>query len=260
MAARAMWKGTMTCDDLEVPVKLYSAIEDRNIHFHLLHEEDLTRVEQRMVHPETDETVPYAATRRGLEVSANKLVMLTQEELDELEPEASREIALEAFLPEGEVDHAWYDRPYYLGPDGDADEYFALAESLAATERQAIARWVMRGKRYVGTLIEQEGYLMLITLRHEGEVINTADLTPPTGRELPAKERKLAEQLVEALEEKQFHPDAYHDTYRESLEKLIAKKSRGETIEVEERKAPAESGSLAKSLEASLKAMRRRSR
>src|SRR5690554_4922940 len=116
MAARAMWKGVIGLGE-GVPVKLYSAVEDRDVHFRLLHESDRVPVRQQLVNPDTDEVVPYEDTRRGLATDDGELVVFEGDELDALEPEASRDIEVLAFLPHEEIDHRWYLRPYYLGPD-----------------------------------------------------------------------------------------------------------------------------------------------
>src|SRR5688500_11243843 len=145
MAARAIWKGTLEIPGAPVATKLYSAIEGREtIHFRLLHEKDLTPVEGRMVHPGTGDEVPIAETRRGYVTESGELVVLDREELDELAPEPSRDIEVLRFVPSGAVDHRWYDRPYYLGPDGDKGAYAALAAALEKHDVVGIARWVMR--------------------------------------------------------------------------------------------------------------------
>lgn len=256
MSARAMWKAVIVADEIRVPVKLYAAVEDRNLRFHLLHDQDMIRIKQRMAHPVSGETVAYDQIRRGVNVDSDTIVMLTAEELQSLEPEASRAIEIETFVPPDAISPAWFDRPYFLGPDGDEEAYRALAQALAKSERQGVARWVLRGKCYLGALVEQDRYLMLITMRHKAEVIDVHDLIPPKGRELPSKERKLAVQLIEALEE-DFDPTDFHDTYREQVARLIAAKARGETLEFETVARGGETDSLSESLAASLKAVHR---
>jgi DNA end-binding protein Ku len=256
MGARAMWKAELHAGGLRVAVKLYAAIEDRNIHFHLLHDQDMVRIEQRLANRETGKTVPYDEARRGFSIASDRMLVLEDDDLASLEPEASRTIAIEAFVPRSALNHQWYDRPYYLGPDGDEETYFAFAQALAKSDREGVARWVMRGKEYLGAVAEQDGYLVLITLRHEEEVIDVAGLTPPSGRELPPKERQMAEQLIRALKDG-FDPSAFKDDYREQVTRLIAAKARGEEFEIEEYEAPEESESLSASLAASLKAMSR---
>src|SRR4029453_1505544 len=127
-------------------------------------------------------------------------VILTKEELEQVQPKPSRDIEILRFVPPQKISSLWYDRPYYLGPDGDQTAYFALAEALANKEKEGIARWVMRGKEYVGALRSQDDYLMLVTLRHAEEVVQPEELPAPEGRSLDRKEINMAKQLVELLE------------------------------------------------------------
>ena len=258
MAARAIWKGVIRFDSVEVPVKLYSAVESGGgVHFRLLDEESETPVRQRMVHPRSGDEVPLEETRKGYEVDKGTFVVLEDEELEELQPEASRDIEITRFVPTAEIDHRWYDRPYYLGPDTAAGEtaereYFALAEALAKKDREGVARWTMRNKEYAGALRPEGDYLVLVTLRHAGEVLPASELEAPSGRALAAAEVAMAEKLVGALED-EFDPTRYKDEYRGRVLELVRAKAEGRTIEVlapaPEKKEPA---SLAKALEASL--------
>ena len=232
MAARAMWKGTLKIPGDPIPVKLYSAIEGtETIHFRLLHEKDLTPVEGRMVHPETGDPVPSAETKRGYVTESGELVVLEREELDELAPEPSRDIEVLRFVPASAIDHRWYDRPYYLGADGAKGAYAALAKALAEQEVVGIARWVMRKKEYVGALLPEDGYVMLVTLRRAGEVIDASALPTPKGREMSDQEVKMAEQLLRALEG-EFDPSEWKDEHRERLMELIEAKAKGKTIPI----------------------------
>jgi DNA end-binding protein Ku len=222
MAARAMWKGTLKIPGAPLAVKLYSAIEGKEtIHFRLLHEKDLTPVEGRMVNPETGKPVPIAETKRGYVTDSGEIVVLERDELDELL----------RFVPRDAVDHRWYDRPYYLGPDGDKGAYAALAKELEDEGVVGIARWVMRKKEYVGALLPEDGWVMLVTLRHAGEVIDASALEAPAGRELSAKEVQMAEQLLRALEG-EFDPSEWKDEHRERLMELIEAKAKGKTIPI----------------------------
>lgn len=232
MAARAIWKGVIRLGDGTVPVKLYSAVEDRNIHFRLLHEPDRVPVSQAMVHAGTGEVVPRERIRRGYEVEPGVFVVLDDEELEALEPEPSRDIEVLRFVPRGTLRHQWYRRPYYLGPDGRAGGYFALARALDRSGRDGVVRWVMRKKEYFGALRLEGEYLTLLALRSADEVVTAAALDTPSGRELESREVKLAEQLVEALED-EFEPAAFQNEYRERVRELIAAKARGEAVEVE---------------------------
>lgn len=258
MAARAIWKGVIRFGGVSVPVKLYSAVEDRTIHFRLLHDKDHAPVKQVMVNPETDEVVPYEATRRAYVTAEKDLVVLDDDDLAELAPEASRDIEIVQFLPPQAIDHRWYQRPYYLGPDDGADAaYAALTQALADSGREGLARWVMRKKEYVGALRLEAGYPMLISLRHAEEVVSADELQAPEGPELASKELAMAGQLMDMLED-HFDATAYRDEYRARVAELIETKARGGRSR---RKAPARkkpSEDLTGALEASLKQERKR--
>lgn len=233
MAARAMWKARLVLGDEEVPVKLYAGVEDRQVRFNLLHRGDRVRVEQRMVHPDTGDEVPPEERQKGLEVERGVYVVLGEDELSSLEPEASREIRVTRFVPPETLDHRWYDRPYFLGPDGDLETYFALAAALESQGREGVARWVMRNKSYIGALRSDGRALRLVTLRHSGEVIDASELPTPAGRDLSKREIEMAENLVEALAAP-FDPEAYRDDYREAVRQLVEAKVRGEDVPVAE--------------------------
>lgn len=254
MAARAIYKAVLLFGDVRLPVKFYAALVDRNIHFNLLHDQDEVRLKQQMIHPETGEAVPYEEIRRGFEIEPGMLVLLGDEELESLDPEPTRDVEVSRFVDPAKINHQWYDRPYYLGPDGDEESYFALAEALAQQEVEGVARWVMRKKEYVGALRAVGGYLMLITLRYADEVIPVDALEPPEGRPLEKKERAMAEQLVAALAD-EFDPSDYRDEYRHRVSQLIEVKRRGGTIELEEFEEQPEPESLEKALQESLDAL-----
>jgi len=253
MAARAIWKGIIRFGGISVPVKLYSAVEDRNIHFRLLHEKDHTPVEQRMVNPATGEAVPGDQVRRGVETGEGEIVILTPDELESLEPDASRDIEILRFVDPERISHQWYDRPYYMGPDGDPAPYFALVKALEKERKEGVARWKMRKKSYVGALGIDNGYLTIITLRHAGEVVDAASLPRPSSRDLEPQELRMAEQLVSALEA-EFDPAAYRDEYRDQVMALIETKAQGGTIRMAKVREPRpKAASLTDMLERSLK-------
>jgi len=252
--ARAMWKGEITIGRTTIPVKMYSAVQDQGVHFRLLHETDKQPLKQHMVNPETDEVVEYEQVKKGYVDDGGIVVMLDDEELDALKPEPSREIEVTRFVPRTAISHGWYDRPYWLGPDAKGNgAYFALAEALEAEEKEGVAKWVMRGKEYVGALVGENGYLMLITLRHAGEVVESKDLPKPSGRVLDRKEIALAEQLVSALEGP-WNPEEFADEYRDRLMDFIKSKAKGRAPRVKKLRPKKETTkSLADVLQASLK-------
>jgi DNA end-binding protein Ku len=253
MPARAIWKGELQLGKHKVGVKFYSAIEDRSVRFHLLHEKDKAPVEQHIVRKDTGEDVPKEDMRKAFAVGPNTAVILEPDELEELVPPESREIELLRFVPPAAIGDQWYERPYYLGPDGHTDDYFAFGEALARQERIGIARWVMRKKRYLGAISVVDGYLTMTTLRRAEQVVSFSGVEPAKSSTPQANELKLAEQLVKSIES-DFDPQQWHNEYRERLCKLIEAKARGEKIKPAPVKKKRAEGSLAESLKASLAA------
>ena len=251
MAARAMWKGVIRFATERVPVKLYSAIEDRSVHFRLLHRKDEQPIRQVLVNAETNEVVPYDQARRAQVTDAGDMVLLDMEELDSLKPEPSRDIEILAFLPRGEIDHRWFDRPYYLGPDGSMSNYFALTDALQAMELEGLARWVMRKKAYVGALRLYSGYPMLLSLRTAEEIIPAAALKPPRGSALDTRELMMARQLIEMLEA-DFEPQNYRDEYRHRVLEMVESKAAGRKVKPMKPRRRERSEDVGSALEASL--------
>jgi DNA end-binding protein Ku len=230
MPVRAMWKGVIRFGAVSVPIKLYAAAQDRAVHFRLLHQADQAPVQQKMVHPKTGEPVPPEAIQRGFETETGEIIVLNQEELKALEPAESREIRITRFIDPARVNHQWYDRPYYMGPDTDRKAYFALAEALRRQGVQGIAQWTMRKKSYLGALQANGGYLKMITLHPAEEIVDVSGLQAPRFRELSRQELQMAQQLV-AMLEADFDPSQYEDEYRRRVYELMRTKARGETVE-----------------------------
>jgi len=245
-----MWKGTLVIAKHELKFKLYAAVEDAAVHFHLLHAADKSRVEQRMVNPETGETVPPEAIHKAFEVEPGKLVILDDDELAALDPEPSRDVDVYAFVPDGAIGPAWYDRPYFVGPDGNADEYFALARALRETKRVGLARWVMRNRRYDGALRAEGDYLVLVSLHSRDEVVEAPKATAGEGAG-GGRELDMAKQLVSALED-EFDPSKFENQHRERLMELILAKAKGKKLPRRRAPAKAATRSLSSALSASL--------
>lgn len=293
MTARALWKGTINIGELQVPVKLYSALEDRSIHFRLLHRKDKQPVQQQLISADSGEIVPYAESRRAFSFDTNadpnfdaaivdhdegsakkgraqtgtktrrkpqpapgSQVLLDQSELQTLAPPPSRDINIRYFLPAALLDHRWYHRPYYLGPDGDEAAYNAMTKALDSSGREGLAQWVMRDKSYIGLLRLYQGYPMLISLRFADEIIPLSSLQAPTGRELAKAELDMAAQLIEMLAA-DFAPEQYRDSYRERVLELIETKARGGNVKRLSPRPRPRKTALADALAASLKQQRK---
>lgn len=251
MAARAIWKGKLKLGSTTIPVNLYSAVVDKTVHFHILDQRTKSRVKQHMVDPETNKEVANEEVQKGYQIEPGIFVVLTEDELEKFEPKPSRDIDITRFVSPEQISSQWYDRPYYLGPDGDQAAYFAFADALEKQQKQGIARWVMRGKEYIGALRAQDGYLTLVTLRHAGEVVSAEELPEPAGRALDKKELAMAKQLIELLEG-EFEPAEFSDEYRERLVDFIEKKAKGKRPKLHAVQSKRPSPSLEKTLSKSI--------
>jgi len=257
VAARAIWKGVVKVGTLEVPVKLYSAVQDRQVRFRLLHKTDHEPVKQQLVSDDSGEQVEYQEVKKAFPLNRGRMILLEAEELQKLEPEESRDIEVTRFVDPEEIDHRWYERAYWLGPDGDEKAYFAAAAALERKQKEGVAKWVMRDREYVGALRAEDGYLILITLRHADEIIATDALKAPGGRELAQRELEMAEHLLTALHG-DFDPAEFKDEYRGRVMELVETKAAGKKPKVVPfRPKKSKEDDLAGALEASLAGMKK---
>ncbi len=256
MAARAMWKADLALGEIKVPVKLYAAVRDTKVHFRLLHAADHAPVKQQMVDPETEEPVASEQLEKAVALDRGVYVLLTVVEQAALAAKPSRLIRVEQVVAPSAVDERWFDRPYYLGPDGDDEAYFALAEALKKREAIGIAHWVLRNKRYVGALQSSGGYLLLDTLRYAQEIVEVAAVRPSANRAPDKREIALAEQLIGALEDR-FDPNEFRDEYQEQLQGLLAAKAAGKVVRFPKAAKREQGDTLLASLQASLKGRRK---
>ena len=253
--ARAMWKGQLQIGKLKLGIKLYSAVEDRTIRFHLLHAKDLAPVEQHIIRKDTGEEVSKDDMRKALALSAQTAVIVQPDDLGKLVPPESRDIQITRFVAASVLGDQWFERPYYLGPDGDNSSYFALAAALERQDVIGISRWVMRKKRYVGALSAVDGFLTMTTLRRADQVLSFSGIEPAKSVTPQASELKLAQQLVSSIEA-DFDPSLWQNEYRQRLCKLIEAKARGEKIKPVQPKKKQAPASLEQSLRASIAAVK----
>jgi DNA end-binding protein Ku len=257
-----MWSGAISFGLVNVPIKLYSAVSKKTVRFHQLNSETGNRIQQKRVDPETGEEVAYESIVKGYELTRDRYVLITPDELETLDPEKSRSIDIEDFVDESEIDPIFYDHPYYLVPDkGAAKAYGLLLNAMAEADKVAIARVVIRSKeQLVAIRPHRDGDLLVMeTMVFADEVVGTDELDGlPDAKELQVSDRelKMARQLIESLTD-DFDPGKYKDSYREKVLELIERKAEGEEIAVQpEAPEPARVPDLMAALEASLAAVR----
>jgi DNA end-binding protein Ku len=177
--------------------------------------------------------------------------MLDKAELQRLAPAPSRDIEVDSFIPPQKLGAEWFVRPYYLGPDGDAEGYAALAHALHDSKREGIAHWVMRGVEYTGALRSDGHVLSLITLRHADELVDLGALPESEGRAHSDKEGKMAEQLIEAYAG-EFDPVEFKNEHRERVLELIDAKAHGKRVRLKPIRQKKAESNLLSALEKSL--------
>jgi DNA end-binding protein Ku len=253
---RAMWKGRIALGKQRLDVKMYSAIEDRSVRFHMLHKKDCAPVEQHIIRKDTGADVQREDIRKAFSISEDTAVILQPEDLEALQPPDSRDIQILRFVTPQAIDDQWYERPYYLGPEDDAESYFALAQALEDTKLIGISRWVMRKKRYVGALTSIDGYLAMTTMRRADQILEVTGVEPAAPL---ANELKLAEQLVSSISA-DFDPRLWQNEYRQRLLEVIDAKARGTKVSPIRAKQQSQHASLAASLMASIAEVREKKR
>jgi DNA end-binding protein Ku len=232
--ARAIWSGSVSFGLVNVPVGLYSATQDHDVHFHQFEKGTTARIRNQRVNEKTGDEVDYEDVVKGAEVDDGNYVMLTQEELESVEPGKSRTIEISDFVEAADIDPIYYQRSYYLAPaDKTATKpYLLLARAMEKAERIGVATFVMRGKQYLAAIRSRDGLLILETMHFADEVRESAkgiDTLPAKGKVAP-KDLSMAVSLVEALTTK-WDPKNYRDTYTARVKKLVdAKKENREIV------------------------------
>jgi DNA end-binding protein Ku len=261
--ARAIWSGSISFGLLNVPVKLYSAVSKQTVRFRELREGDGSRVKHKRVAESDGKEVPYEKIVKGYEYAPDQYVVLTRDELSELEPQRSRAIEIQDFVDLDDIDPIYFEQPYYLGPDKGAERAYALlVQALKDSRKVAIARFVLRNKEHLAAIRPMEDVLTLTTMRFHDEVSSPKDLDGEVFEEAKPKkpekrELEMAKQLIESLTS-DFEPDKYRDEYREELLDLLEQKAEGKEVvsAATEEPKPTKAPDLMAALEESLAAVK----
>ena len=257
---RAIWTGAISFGLVNVPAKLYSATSPKTVRFHQLSSKTGARIRQKRVDPSTDEEVPYEEIVKGYEITPDHYVLIEPEELEALDPKATKTIDVEDFVDLSEIDPIYYDHSYYLAPStGGAKAYRLLLDAMRDTGKVGIGLVVLRSKQQLCALRPTGDVLTLSTMLFGDEVLppdRLDELDAIGDAEASPRELKMAEQLIESLST-EFDPSKYHDEYRDRVLELIERKAAGEEIAVQpEAEEPEAAPDLMAALEASLAALK----
>lgn len=257
---RAIWSGAISFGLVNVPVKLYSATSPKTVRFHQLSSKTGARIRQKRVDPSTGEEVPYEEIVKGYELTPDRYVMIEPEELDALDPKATKTVDIEEFVEQEGIDPIYYDHTYYLAPTaGGAKAYKLLLEAMEQAGKVGIGKVVLRSKQQLCALRPGDGVLMLTTMLWGDEVLSPErvdELDAVAETEASSRELKMAQQLIDSLSS-EFDPDQFHDEYRERVLELIDRKAAGEEIAIQpQAEEPQVAPDLMAALEASLAAVK----
>jgi len=233
---RPIWSGSISFGLVSVPVKLFSATSQKEVRFHMLHDEDGGRIHQKRVCSIDGDEVPWEHIVKGYEISKGRYVTVTREELEAFSPRGTKAIEIEDFVDLAQIDPIYYESTYYLVPDkGASKPYALLAEAMKRAGKVGVARFVLRTKEYLAAVRPMGRALAVSTMLHADEVVSQDDLDGlPDAHSKPGeRELKMAEQLIGSLEAK-FDPKKYKDQYREQVLALLERKAEGEEIVAEE--------------------------
>jgi DNA end-binding protein Ku len=229
---RPIWSGAISFGLVNVPVKLVGAVSPKDVRFNQLEAGTGARIKQRRVSAETGEEVPFDQIVKGYEISPDNYVVIEPQELEALDPKATRSIEIEDFVDLDQIDPLYFERPYYLVPDkGGAKAYALLLEAMKESQKVGIARLVLRTKQYLAAIRPLGDALVLETLLYPDEVTLPDEIEglPRDDVEIQDRELKIARQLIESLST-EFEPEHYRDEYREKVLELIEQKAEGKQI------------------------------
>src|SRR6202161_1025718 len=233
---RAIWTGAISFGLVNVPVKLYSATSQKTVRFHQLSSKTGARIKQKRVDPSTDEEVPYEEIVQGYEITPDHYVLIEPEELEALDPKATKTIDVEDFVDLSEIDPIYYDHSYYLAPaTGGAKAYRLLLEAMRESGKVAIGKVVIRSRQQLCALRPIGGAMGLSTMLFGDEVLSTDRIDELDGlvdAEASERELTMAQQLIDSLSA-DFDPAKFKDEYREQVLDLIERKANGEEIAVQ---------------------------
>ena len=251
---RSMWKGAISFGLVTIPVKLYTATEQRDVSFRQVHVKDGGRIHFRRVCSIDDAEVPFSDVAKGYELPDGEMVVLTDEDFAHLPLPTARSIEVLNFSPAEQVDPILWNRSYYVEPESAGIRaYVLLHEALDRTGKVAVTKVALRQRESLATLRTRDGLLVLETMLWPDEVRVPDFAFLDQDIDVRAQELRMATSLIDSMTE-DFEPDEFHDSYREALQELVEAKVEGRDVTPSPEPAPAEPASLLDALQASLDA------
>jgi DNA end-binding protein Ku len=258
---QAIWKGSVSFGLVSIPVRLYSATEERDVTFRQVHEKDGGRIRYHRYCEEENTEVPYSEISKGYELPDGRMVILSSEDLEQLPLPTAKQIEVLEFVPIEQVDPIMFSKAYYLSADGaGAKPYVLLRDALETSGQCAVVKVAIRTREALALLRVSDGVLVMQTMLWPDEVRESGFARPDDSVGVNAKEVAMAESYIKTLET-DFDPDRYRSDYREALESLIEAKTEGLPPPSEEDETTSKAGDvidLVAALRASVDAAKKR--
>ncbi|HET9650413.1 MAG TPA: Ku protein [Microlunatus sp.] len=257
---RSIWKGAISFGLVTIPVKLFSATEEKDISFRQVHPEDGGRIKYKRVCEKCGREVPYAEIAKGYELPDGRMVILEKEDFDNLPLSTTKAVEVVQFVSEDEVDPTYFDKTYFLEAEGPGTKpYVLLRDALIKSGRAAVVKVALRSRESLALVRPKEGVLLMHTMLWPDELRDGSFAAPPENVTVSDAEVTMAQSFIEALAG-DFHPEEFTDAYREALEAVVQSKADGIPLAEEPEAAPkeAEVVDLVAALRASVEAAKKR--
>jgi DNA end-binding protein Ku len=262
MAARAIWKGSISFGLVNIPIQVFSATQKEDFtSFNQLCEKG-HKIKYKKWCPIEEREVPWSEIKKGYEITKNNYVVLEKEEVENIKLKTTNTVEIKEFIGSEEFDPIFIEKSYYVGPDPGKKKtetsnkaYSLFVKILHETRKIAIAKVVLREREQLVALSAYQRGLVMHQLKYLDEIRPMDEIGGiDSSQKIDAKELSLGKTLVESLTTEKFDPGQYSDTYAKELEKLIEAKSKGQKVTAEEeQEKPAETTDVLEALKASLK-------
>ncbi len=224
---RAIWSGFISFGLVNIPVKLYSAVNASGLDFDMLHESDMSPIRYAKFCKAEEKEIPFEQIVKGYEYEKGHYVVMTDEDFLKANVGVSKAITILDFVKAEEIDQIFFEKPYYLeAQSGGEKPYVLLREALRRSEKVGIGKYVLRNREHLVSLQVEGNYLILEQLRFREEIREVTELTAPQNIEINNDEIEIALSLIDKLTQK-FTPEVYRDTYSGELRRVIEEKIEG---------------------------------
>ena len=254
---RAIWTGAISFGLVNVPVRMYSAVSEHDLHFNFVHEPDGSRIGYEKICKTEGKPVPDKEIVKAFEYEDGEWVYMTDEDFATAKVEGYRSIDISDFVPYDEIDPIFFEKTYYLGPqEGSEKVYALLVRAMEESGLAALAKYVMRDRQNLGCLRIRDGVITLEKMYFADEIRPTDDVEPK-GAKVDRRELEMAAQLIERFTG-HFEPEKYEDTYRDALCEIIEAKRKGKEVHAVAPEEPEHPTDIMEALRASLDAAKGR--